>query len=158
MKSTLDLSTIDIPYGVLHDQRLRRIEFENNKMVLKFDVELYPQNYTDDFYKAYQEYKHCDMLVEFEAFSPIVTELYSSENDNGEFKGLSITEAELIKIVDSARSAEFVACTASSNEFRIELFFSLDNSRLKPKRRYKKFSTCICNIALLATKVEWNWY
>lgn len=54
-----------MPYGVLHDQILKKAHFKDNKMIFTFDIEIYPQDFLDDtYYEKFKDFKHCDMIVE----------------------------------------------------------------------------------------------
>ena len=40
MIEEMDLTSVNIPYGVLHDQNLKNIEYNNNIMTFTFEIEL----------------------------------------------------------------------------------------------------------------------
>lgn len=48
MNTEFDLYGFDLPCGLIHDQKLSTVKVENDTIVLTFDIELYPQNYSDD--------------------------------------------------------------------------------------------------------------
>ncbi|MGN0457767.1 MAG: hypothetical protein ACI4IL_02195 [Eubacterium sp.] len=155
MTSEFDMSRVDMPYGVLHDQKLSKVTSDNNKMIFTFDIEIYPQNYTDDFYKQYEDYKHCDMIVEMQEEPFNYFQFVSCPGKNGKFKGLDLGREEFIDIINNASSATFVECSATYGEFRIELCVNYYNAKNKYKR-YKKYG--MCYITLDAKKIIWNWY
>ena len=154
MTSEFDMSTINIPYGVLHDSCLKSVTYENNKMTFSFDVNIYPEDYTDNFYKQYKDFKHCNMTVEMvkEPWNYFVFE--TCMNNRGKIKGLSINREAFLDAVNSAVRVTFVECAVSDNEFKIEL--SVNFWHAKGKRKYRKYD--MCYISLDATKVIWEWY
>ena len=48
MNTEFDLYGFDLPCGLIHDQKLSNVKVENDTIVLTFDIELYPQDYSDD--------------------------------------------------------------------------------------------------------------
>ena len=64
MTSELDISTINIPYGVLHDSILTGVKCKNNFMTFSFDIQIYPEDYTNDFYKQYKKYDMCYITLD----------------------------------------------------------------------------------------------
>ncbi len=154
MISEFDMSTVDIPYGVLHDSSLNGVTCENDKMIFSFDINIYPEDYTDDFYKQYEGFKHCNMIVEMAKEPWNYFALETSINNHGKFKGLSMNRETFLATVNSAVNATFVECAVSYREFKIELSVDLYNAKVK--RKYKKYG--MCYITLDATKVTWEWY
>ena len=150
MISTYDMTKVDIPYGILHDQKLKGVKCENNKMIFTFDIAIYPEDYTNDYYKQFVEYNHCDMIVELceEPFN--YYNLQSCPNNKGRFKGLSLNRNDFLNAINNTTSATFIECSAACREFTIELAVSWKNGR------YKKYS--LCYATLDAVKVEWKWY
>ena len=155
MTSEFDMSRIDIPYGILHDQKLINVKIENDKMIFTFDIEIYPQNYTDDFYKQYVGFKHCDMIVDMSEEPFNYFQFVSCPDAKGKFKGLSLEREEFIDVINKASSVTFVECSVAYGEFRIELCIGYYDAKGQ-YRKYNKYS--MCNITLDAKKITWNWY
>ena len=149
-----DMSTVNIPYGVLHDSCLNGVTCENNRMTFSFDIDISPEDYTDDFYKQYERFKHCNMIVEMAKDPWNYFVLETCMNNHGKFKGLSMNRETFLDTINAAVRVTFVECAVSYNEFKIEL--SVDLNRIKGKRKYKKYD--MCYITLDATKVTWEWY
>lgn len=155
MTSEFDMSSIRIPYGILHDSNLSNIKCENNLITFSFDIEVYPEDYTDDFYKQYEGFKHCDMTVEL-CEDPINYFIFGTcVNNRGKLRGLSLNKEEFLTIINSVDKATFVECSVSDNEFKIELSVDFHNAKGKNKK-YRKY--CMCYITLNAAKVKWKWY
>lgn len=155
MKNEIHISQISMPYGVLHDQKLKSIKCENNQMIFTFGIKIFPQNYVGDCYKQYENYKHCDMIVmmkdePFNDFSFV-----SATDKNGNFEGVSLSQAEFINAINNAYTAEFVDCFANNSKLKIELSVNYYGVE-KQYKKYRKSS--LCNITLSAEKVTWNWY
>ena len=41
MKTEFELSNANIPYGVLHDQILSDLKYENGELIFTFDIEIF---------------------------------------------------------------------------------------------------------------------
>lgn len=155
MIETFDMTTEDIPYGVLHDQSLKSVKCEDSKMIFTFDIKIYPQDYVNDFYKKYENYHSCDMIVEMndELFNDFCFE--SCPNKARKYRGISLELNEFLEAINNVDSCTFIGCSTYYNEFRIELYISFYNAKRK-YRKYKKYISC--NATLNATNVSWNWY
>ena len=155
METVFDMSTIDYPYGVLHDQKLSSVKIEDNKFIFTFDIELFKDNYYDEeVYEKYKSYKHCDMTVEMNDEPFNYFELVSSINSKGKFKGLSLNRENFVDVINNATSTTFVLCSATYGEFKIELSVYFDKrSKYKTYNKYGMFK-----ITLDAKKVTWNYY
>ncbi len=154
MKEIFDLTTVNIPYGVLHDQRLKEVKHEDKKWIFTFDIEVYPQDYIGDFYKTYQPYKHCDMVVEC-ADDYCDCCLLSAVNSKGKFEGLEIADNNVSDVINNAPMASFIGCFADGNLLKIEFGINYYNA----KGKYESFKNyCQCCLSLMANKLEWNWY
>ncbi|MBQ9531686.1 MAG: hypothetical protein IJR70_06400 [Eubacterium sp.] len=155
MISEFDMSAVNIPYGVLHDSSLTSVKCENNKMIFSFDIEIFPQDYTDDFYKQYEKFKKCNMIVEMAEEPFNYFSLLTCINNRGKFKGLSLNREDFLYAVNSATKATFIECSSTYSEFKIELSVSYHNAKGKA-RKYKKYD--MFNITLDAKKVIWEWF
>ena len=45
METVFDMESIDYPYGVLHDQKLKSVRNEDNKFIFTFDIEVFKEDY-----------------------------------------------------------------------------------------------------------------
>lgn len=99
MKNAINISQMSMPYGVLHDQKLKSVKCENNRMIFTFDIKIFPHDYVGDYYKQYESYKHCDMIVDMkdEPFNDF--RFVSATDKNGKFKGISLSQAELMQSI-----------------------------------------------------------
>ncbi len=156
MTEQFDMSSVNYPYGILHDQKLSKVTLDESKMVFTFDIVIYPNNYYDETFRKYENFKHCDMVVEIQDEPYNDIKFVTNVNGKGKFSGLSVNESEFIDIINNASSAEFVGCSATCcGEFRIQLAIGFYNAKGKYKK-YNKYD--MCYITLDATTVKWNWY
>lgn len=146
MITKFDLSTMDIPYGVLHDECLKHVRRENNQMILTFDISEHESK--SEFNQIFAKYKHCEMIITMTDDALNTYILQTAINGNGEFKGKSISETEFITAINNA-AATFIGCTASELKLCIEL-----NACFKNKK-YRQY--CSCFIELEADNVKWKW-
>lgn len=110
MKTVFDMASINYPYGVLHDQKLKSVRNEDNKFIFTFDIEVFKEDYYDEeIYEKYKNYKHCDMTVEMNEEPFNYFELVSSINNKGEFKGLSLNRENFVDVINNATSSSFVS-------------------------------------------------
>ena len=154
MVEILDLKSVHIPYGVLHDQKLLSVKEEKNQLIFTFDIKIYPQNYTDDFYKKYEQYNRCDMIVDMvdEPFNYFILE--TTMNNRGKYKALSLNRLDFVDGINDSEST-FIGCTTNGYEFCIELCVNFYNS--KKHKKLKKYN--ICKIEIYCNKsVTWKWY
>ena len=56
MKTEFELSNANIPYGVLHDQILSDLKYENGELIFTFDIEIFENDYTDK--SVYEKFKN----------------------------------------------------------------------------------------------------
>lgn len=155
METVFEMSDIDYPYGVLHDQKLNSVRCEDNNFVFSFDIELFKDDYDDEeFYEKYKNFRHCDMVVELNNEPFNYFELVTCINTKGKFKGLSLNRENFIDVINNVTSATFVLCSATYSEFKIELCVYFDK-----KGKYKKYAKYdMCNITLDEKEVIWNYY
>ena len=154
METVFDMSSVNYPYGVLHDQKLKSVKNEDNKFIFSFDIELFEDDYDKEIFEKYKNFKHCDMIVELNDEPFNYFELVESINSKGKFKGLSLNRENFIEAINYATTATFISCSATYGEFRIELCVYFDK-----KRKYKKYGKYdMCYITLDAKNITWNYY
>ena len=103
MEAVFDMESIDYPYGVLHDQKLKSVRNEDNKFIFTFNIELFKDDYDDEeFFEKYKDFKHCDMTVELNEEPFNYFELVSSINNKGKFKGLSLNRENFVDVINNA--------------------------------------------------------
>ena len=60
MTEKLIMKDINIPDGILHDSKLYNVSFENNELILSFEFNYSPEDYTTtEFAEKYKDYKTC---------------------------------------------------------------------------------------------------
>lgn len=156
MKSELDIKNFNMPYGVLHDQILKRADFKDNKMIFTFDIEIYPQDFLDDtYYERFKNFRYCDMIVELTGETDNCFWLESCLDNKGRYKGLEIDVNEFLAIADKANYLSFNTCMTNGNELQIDFFLGFYDAKGK-YRKYKNFA--MCHLKLPAEKIIWNWY
>ena len=159
MEARLELANVEIPYGVLHDQILKKAAYRDNTMIFTFDVRLFPEdyNYGHDVYEKYLPYKHCDMIVDMtkEPFNYFLLETAVDRNDK--YRGLSLGREAFLDAANHADEMTFLSCgvDAACREFHI--LFGMNFCQ--PKGTYRKFRKYgMCRVELSAERVRWKWY
>lgn len=56
METVFDMASINYPYGVLHDQKLKSVSNEDNKFIFTFDIEVF-DDYDEEIFEKYKNYK-----------------------------------------------------------------------------------------------------
>lgn len=63
MTENLQLNTINIPYGILHDQLLLYVNLNDDELIFTFEISLNEKDYCgSDFYERYKSFNRCDMI------------------------------------------------------------------------------------------------
>ncbi len=153
MIEKFDITKLNIPYGALHDQKLKSVKLENNKMIFTFDINIFEQNYYDkDFFNKYSGFSHCDMVVEMceDAFN--YYEFSTAVNKHSKIETICLNVNDFMDIINHYYESEFIDCYVSHHSFKIELCIKHYNAQ----RKYKKYD--ICNVELDAKNIIWNWY
>ena len=158
MENSLDLASIVIDYGVLHDQVLQKVVCRNNTMIFTIDVHLFrDDNYAEDVYKKYRSYAHCDMCVEMakEPFNYFLLE--TTVDRNNKYRGLTLGRTDFLDVANHADEMTFLSCgvDAACREFHI-LFGMQFRSPKGVYRKYRKYG--MCRVELNAERVRWKWY
>ena len=157
MESCLDIASIEMDYGVLHDQRCTTVVCRDNTMTFTFDIHLCPDDYAEDVYKKYQPYSRCDMLVEMteEPFHYFLLE--TAVGRNNQYHGLSLGRTAFLDVANHADAITFLSCgvDAACREFHI-LFGISFRQRKRAYRKFRKYG--MCRVELSAKRVQWKWY
>lgn len=155
MTEVFDMTTTDIPYGAIHDQKLKSVKCEDNKMIFTFDINLFSDDYDVDFYEKYRNYHYCDMIVEMndEPFNYFSFE--SCINNRGKYKGISFNREDFLDAINNTSRCTFVECLTAYKEIRIELCIGFYKAKQK-YRKYKKYDMCYATLD--AKNVSWKWY
>ena len=154
METVFDMSSVNYPYGVLHDQKLKSVKNKDNKFIFSFDIQLFEDDYDKEIFEKYKNFKHCDMIVELNNEPFNYFELVESINSKGKFKGLSLNRKNFIEAINNVTTSTFVSCSATYGEFRTELCVYFD--RKGKYRKYGKYG--MCYITLDAKNITWNYY
>lgn len=159
METGLELASLEIPYGVLHDQILRKVTCRDNSMIFTFDIRLFPEdyNYGQDVYETYLPYKHCDMTVDMTKEPLGYFLLESAVDRNGKYRGLSLDRSDFLEAANHADEMTFLSCGvgAACREFHI-LFGIHFRHPTGTYRKYRKYG--MCRVELSAERVRWKWY
>ena len=155
MIEKFDLDKFNIPYGVLHDQKLESVMVEEHKMIFKFKIEIYKEDLELEIYNKYKDYEYCEMIVEMSEEPFNYFRLQSCPNNCGKYKGIIFSREDFLDIVNDSIESTFIECSATYGEFGIELC-TMDYQSKKYRRKYKKYD--IFHIVLDAKNVTWKWY
>lgn len=156
MTESITLKDIDIPYGVLHDQKLLSAKKEDNKIIFTFEIKLYEQNFSNpDIYSKFREYNRCDMIIELCKDSPVndimLTYIHGKHN---KINGYYIDTDEFVEAMNDC-DAEFITFFTNGIELIIQL--SITNGfHSNQYRKYKKCNNCTAEFE--AAKAAWKWY
>lgn len=154
METVFDMTSVNYPYGVLHDQKLKSVKNDDNKFIFSFDIELFEDDYDKEIFEKYKNFKRCDMIVEMNSEPFNYFELVSAINTKGKFKGIRLNRKDFVEMINGATTATFVSCSATYGEFKIEL-----DAYFSKKEKYKKYNKYgMFQITLDAKKVTWNYY
>ena len=157
MTENLQLNTINIPSGMLHDQRLLSANLTDNQLIFSFEIYLNDKEYSgSDFYEKYKRFNRCDMIVQMKNEPINDFYLISSVDKHGKFVGFDMKIDEFISVINKSESA-FLFCYTNGFIFRVEFATNFYNSKgMKKYKKYKKYNTCHAEIE--AESVSWNWY
>lgn len=154
MFEKLQLSDINIPYGLLHDQRILSVKLADNQLIFSFEIHINEEDYnSSDFYEKYKVFNRCDMIVQMKNDPINCFDLVSSVDKRGKFVGLEINIDEFINLINKSQST-FLFCYTNGFIFKIE--FATDFYNSKDMRKYRKYTMSYAELE--AESVSWNWY
>ena len=155
MQREFDVAEVHIPYGVLHDQTLENVQYEQGCMTLTFSVRIFPEDYPDETFQKYAEFRHCDMIVSLPPEPFLYFYLETCPDRRGRFHGWAPDSEQFLDVVRHAGALTFLECSAACRELQLE--FAADFRAAKGKyRKYRK--AAVCRVLLDAEKVQWKWY
>ena len=156
MKTEFELSNANIPYGVLHDQILSDLKYENGELIFTFDIEIFENDYTDkSVYKKFKNFKKCEMKISLDNCEDTEISLAECIGKSGKYKALVIPIEKLIEISKIANYISFYTCLTNGYELEIKLSSGFYDAKGKFKK-YKEFASI--EMTLYASKITWNWY
>ena len=154
MQAELDVSEVMIPYGVLHDQVLTDVRYENGSMTFSFNVRMFPEDYPDETYQKYAAFKRCDMIVTLSPEPFLYFYLETCPDRRDRYQGRRLDSADFPDVIRHAQTVTFLECSAACRELQIELAVNFSHA----KGQYRKYrKSAVCRVLLDATKVEWKW-
>ena len=154
MQSELDISKAMIPYGVLHDQVLTDVQYENGRMTFRFAIRLFPEDYPEETYQKYAAFRRCDMIVTLSPEPFLYFYLETCPDRHERYRGWRLDSAEFLDVVRRAGTVTFLECSAACRELQVELAVNF----LKAKGKYRKYrKSAVCRLVLDATGVQWKW-
>ena len=65
METVFDMASINYPYGVLHDQKLKSVSNEDNKFIFTFDIEVF-DDYDEEIHRGLEQ--KLDAMVRHELY------------------------------------------------------------------------------------------
>lgn len=155
MIESIELNSVNIPYGVLHDQKLKNIEIINNTITFTFEIELYQNDYPKEIYNKYKAYKHCKMDVELLDNDDISCYLYYCIDKKGKFSGVEIQLDELQEFLDASNYMQFLTCMTNGCSFLMQFSIGFFDGKGKFKK-FKHYSSL--DLTVQAKNVSWKWY
>lgn len=156
MEKRYNIEKVNIPYGVLHDQKLICVKSEKNKLIFKFEIEVYEDDYPNpEIFNMYKNFKYCDMEVEMDDEPWNYFRLETCPDKHGKYKGISLNREDFLKVINNSSETTFIECSSTYGEFHIELCVDYYHSK-KAYRKLKKYD--MCRITIDAKNVTWTWY
>lgn len=154
MTENLQLNTINIPYGILHDQLLLYANLNDDELIFTFEISLNEKDYCgSDFYERYKSFNRCDMIIQMKNDSINDFDLITSVDKHGKFAGLDMKIEEFITVMNKSEST-FLFCYTNGFIFKVE--FSTNFYYYKDMKKYRKYT--VFKADLEAESVSWNWY
>ncbi len=93
------ISEHNIPDGILHDQDLYNVSYNDNILTLSFETHFYPQDYTDTtFAEKYKGFTKCHIKCKLEDEMLCDVHLETAIDKNNNYKGKTISVEEFTKI------------------------------------------------------------
>ena len=154
MQTELDISTAMIPYGVLHDQVLTDVRYENGSMTFTFASRMFPEDYPEETYQKYSAFRRCDMIVTLSPEPFLYFYLETCPDRYDRYRGYRLNSAEFLDVIRNAETVTFLECSAACRELQIEFAVNLFAAKGK-YRKYRK--AAVCRALLDATNVQWKW-
>lgn len=149
-----------IPDGILHDQDLYNVSYNDNVLTLSFETHFYPQDYTDTtFAERYKDFTKCHIKCKLENERFCDVHLETSLDKNNNYKGKIISVDEFVKIANKEIKKrkeknywawEYSDTNASPNisTAAIELHMWL---------KYKRVVYTTCILVLYTNEIEYIW-
>lgn len=95
------MSENNIPDGILHDQDLYSVSYDDNVLTLSFETHFYLQDYTDiTFVEKYKDFTKCHIKCRLEDKYFCDVHLETSLNKNNNYKGKIISVEEFTEIAN----------------------------------------------------------
>lgn len=95
------MSENNIPDGILHDQDLYNVSYNDNVLTLSFETHFYPQDYTDTtFAEKYKDFTKCHIKCKLEDELFCDVHLETSIDKNNNYKGKIISVEEFTEIAN----------------------------------------------------------
>lgn len=155
------MSENNIPDGMLHDQDLYKISFENNILTLSFNIVLSEEEYGNiEFAKEYFNYKKCHIKCKLKDndFTDVCLHTLVNRHNKGKFQYLSINEfVELANKeiknnkVKGWRSIQYLYTYTSPNIHCAKIELCLGEIK------YKGMKHSMCTIKLDTDEIYYIW-
>jgi hypothetical protein len=145
------MSENNIPDGILHDQNLYNVTFEDNVLTLSFNIKYFDDYDDSEFAQKYKDFTKCHIKCKLkdEYFCSVMLE--TSLNKKLESRAKEISIIEFVKIVNE-NSLQYLYTYTSPNTNTAIIELST-NCAVKYKR--KMYSTCVLNLS--TEQIEYIW-
>lgn len=101
------MSENNIPDGILHDQDLYNVSYNDNVLTLSFETHFYPQDYTDTtFAEKYKDFTKCHIKCRLEDKYFCDVHLETALDKNNNYKGKIISVEEFTEIANKEKKNE----------------------------------------------------
>lgn len=151
MTEKFDMSENSIPDGMLHDQKLYDVSFENNIVTLSFNIFLSKEEYKDSgFAKKYFDYKKCHIRFILKYEDTCNVRLESTMNKKGKCKAQYLSFKDFTDAVKKSCIGQYLYTYVSPdiNTAKIELAADLN---------YKGTNYSMCTLEFETDEIEYIW-
>lgn len=154
MTECLNANEIVIPYGILHDQLLSSLKYDDVRIIFTFDISVSKNDYSDEFRSKYASFSKCDMIIKLkkDAIKDIVFETAVDYKTN-KYVGIELDEKKFIEYMNCCEKAKFLDCMAGDTMFTVEFCLMKFSNKF---RKLTKYSSCKASFEYKS--VTWNWY
>lgn len=141
----------DIPDGMLHDQRMYNISFDDNIVTLSFNVQLDKEEYKNsDFARKYFEYKKCHIRFKLKREEEYNVQLASAINRKGKCKVQYLSFNEFVDAAKEIGFWQYLYTYVSPDIYSAKIVLSID-------LKYKGTDYSMCTLEFETDEIEYIW-
>lgn len=153
------MSENNIPDGILHDQDLHNVSYNDNVLTLSFETHLFSDQKGNEFCEKYKDFTKCHIKcrLEDELFCKVYLETTPDKNNN--YKGKIISVEEFAEIANKEIKKR------KENNYWLWEYLDINTSpnirslsiELRIWLKHKRVVYTDCNLALNTNEIEFIW-